>query len=334
MRELIPWLAQLLGRRVLVMGDLCLDEYIIGRAQRLSREAPVPVLEFQHRFTVPGAAANPALNIQALGGLALMVGVVGDDEAGHQLRAGLAEKGIDVRGVVVDSSRESTVKTRLLAEGSLRFPQQVARIDRQDRRPLGSPITQAVLDRLRATLPEVDALLLSDYKAGVVALQMVEQALLLAGEREILVTVDSQGDLDKFKGVAVVKCNKEEAEQALHQPLEDEESFRRACRRLQERLGAGAVVITRGSDGFSLRDRHGQYLHVPAANRSEVFDVTGAGDTFIATLTLALAAQAPMADAAHLANVAAGLVVRKLGNATTTRQEMEQALLRSLPSEA
>ena len=327
MDEILALLPKFANKKVMVIGDLCLDEYIIGKARRLSREAPVPVLEFQRRFTVPGEAANPAMNIKALGGTAFMVGVVGNDEAGVTLRKSLDELGIDTRGVIVDHSRPTTVKTRVLAEGSLLFPQQLVRVDREARQPLDDPLKAELIAYLKAIAPEVDALLLSDYKGGVVEGQVIESAFQLARANRKIATVDSQGNLFKFEGFTVVKCNREEAENVLGRELTDDESFGQASRELQRKLAAEAVVITRGSDGMSLIDSGGACLHIRAANRSEVFDVTGAGDTVIATLTLALAAGATIAQAAYLSNLAAGLVVRKLGNATTTIEELQSAIL-------
>ncbi len=325
--EFIALLPELADKKVMVIGDLCFDEYIIGKARRLSREAPVPVLEFQRRFTVPGEAANPALNVKSLGGAAYMAGIVGDDEAGSTLKKSLADLGIDTRGVIVDPSRPTTVKTRVLAEGSLLFPQQLVRVDREERRPLDDAIGEKLIACLEAIAPEVDALLLSDYKGGVVEGQVVESALRLAKANHKIATVDSQGNLFKFQRFTVVKCNREEAETILGRELTDDDSFRQGCRELQEKLASEAMLITRGSDGMSLTHSGGECLHIRAANRSEVFDVTGAGDTVIAALTLTMAAGATVGQAAYLSNLAAGLVVRKLGNATTNTAELRDAIL-------
>jgi len=319
-------LASLAGRRILVVGDLFLDEYLVGKATRLSREAPIPVLEFVHRFTLPGGAANPAHNIAALGGIALQVGVVGKDAAGRLLLRHLRRVGVGIEGVVTDPSRSTTTKTRLMAQGFLRFPQQVARLDRLDRRPLDTTVQAALLDYLTRAIPTVDAVLLSDYKVGIVNEEVVAVCLSTARRHGKLVTVDSQGDLAKFSGCDLVKCNAAEAQAALNRPLIREADFRQATALLLESLGARYIVITRGAEGMSLQGRDVPYACLPAANRSEVYDVTGAGDTVIAVLTLGLAAGADLVTAARLANVAAGLVVRKLGNAVVTPQELQAAL--------
>lgn len=329
MNDLLELLPLLAGKRVVVVGDLCLDEYIVGQARRLSREAPVPVLEFLRRFTVPGAAANPALNICSLGGSSLMVGVVGDDEAGATLKQRLDEAGIATWGVVVESSRGTTLKTRVLAEGSLRYPQQMVRVDRQEQAPLSAMARNKIIAALEKAIPECDAVLVSDYKAGVVSPEVVEVALSLAQRCDRIITVDSQGDLTKFKGFTVVRCNREEAEAAMRRRPASTDSLFRWGQQMRRKLGSKAVVITLGGDGMTLFENNSSPLHIPVVNRSEVFDVTGAGDTVIAVLTLSLAAGASLAQAVHLANHAAGLVVRKLGNATTTPQELAHSILHS-----
>lgn len=323
---LLASLPKLVGKRVVVVGDLFLDDYIVGRAVRLSREAPVPVLEFTRRFHLPGGGANPAVNIQALGGRALQVGVVGDDEEGRVLLEGLRERGIGTDGVVVDPGRPTTVKTRVVAEGTLVFPQQLVRIDRQDVRPVGKEMETRMAEYLSAVVPTVDAVLLSDYRSGVIGGAIARFAHRIAQASNRPITVDSQGDLDKYRGFTLVKCNRREAEAALGYPLHTEGDRRKAGEELLSRLGAGAVLITLSEEGMCLCQSEGAVALIPAANRSEVFDVTGAGDTAIAVATLALAAGLDMLAAAKLANYAAGLVIRKLGNATATVEELAWAV--------
>jgi rfaE bifunctional protein kinase chain/domain len=329
--KLIDSIGQLAGRRVLVIGDIFLDEYLIGQATRLSREAPVPVLEFSERRTLPGGAANPACNIAALRSQAVQVGVVGADEHGKELLIRMREAGIDVGGIVIDASRPTTVKTRIVAQGSLRFAQQLARLDRLDRRPLDYAIQDEVLARLADLAPAVDALLISDYRAGLVTSRLVAACRELAREHKLLLTVDTQGELEKYHGFDLLKCNHHEASAALGYPLETEEDFRTVTRRLLSKLEAGAIIITRGPQGMSVRGENADrgkvpYTHIMSANVSEVFDVTGAGDTVIAVATLGLAAGLNLLLAAQLANYAAGLVVRKLGNAAPTPEELAWAV--------
>ncbi len=334
--KLLGFIPRLAGRRIVVVGDVFLDEYIIGRATRLSREAPIPVLEFEGRRWVPGGAANPAHNVVALDGVAQQVGVVGQDREGEQLLAQLREAGIGTEGVVTDLSRPTTTKTRIVAQGSLRFPQQLARIDRLDRRPIDALVEEGVIAHLEALIPEADALLISDYRTGLVGPAVVEAGLRLARRHGKWATVDSQGDLAKYRGFDLIKCNHHEAAAALGSgpvrspvPTWSEEDYQKALEHFLIELEAGVVLITRGAEGMSLLgqgDLHTPYYHIPAANRSDVFDVTGAGDTVIAVVTLALTAGASPSEAAHLANYAAGLVVRKLGNATASPEELAWAI--------
>jgi len=320
------WIPRLAGHKVLVVGDLFLDEYVVGRAARLSREAPIPVLEFLRRFYVPGGAANPAHNVCALGGQATVVGLIGDDEAGTQLLSELRRVGVDPTGIVVDDSRPTTTKTRIVAEGSLRFPQQVARIDHLDRRKLTGGLEAELVAQVKRLVSEVSAVLISDYGTGV-ASQAVVQAALSAGHAGgKLCTVDTQGAFSKYVGFDLLKGNRQEVEAALGCRLYSEEDYRLAGERLLGDLDTGAVIITRGAEGVSLIARDAGYQHWPAANRTEVFDVTGAGDTVIAVATLALLAGASLPAAARLANYAAGLVVRKLGSAVVTADELAWAV--------
>ena len=323
---LLRALPRLRDLNILVLGDLFLDQYIVGRATRLSREAPVPVLEFDRRFHLPGGAANPAHNISALGSTAHQLGVIGDDDAGLSLVNHLHRAGIVTDGVVTDPARPTTTKTRVVAEGTLVFPQQLARIDQVERRPLDANVTAELVAHLRELAPTVDALLLSDYKTGVVNEETIAMSLSVAHDHNKLITVDSQGDLYKFKGFDLVKCNRREAETQIGRELQADADFERAGEALLADLGSSAIVVTRGDEGMSLISREEGTLHVPAANRTEVFDVTGAGDTVIAVMTLALAAGLTVTDGGRLANFAAGLVVRKLGNAAPSQKELAWAI--------
>ena len=207
----------------MVVGDVFLDEYVVGRATRLSREAPIPVLEFERRFYLPGGAANPSSNLVALGGVARQVGVVGDDEAGQQLLQKLREGGIDATGVVTDPSRPTTTKTRIVAQGSLRFPQQLARIDHLDRRPVREDVERALIAHLETLVPQADAVLVSDYRTGVVSETIVAAVLDVARRHGRLATVDSQGNLHKFHTFDLVKCNHAEAQAVTGRTLSTEE---------------------------------------------------------------------------------------------------------------
>ena len=309
-------------RRILIIGDLILDEYLIGRVSRLSREAPVPVLEQTRAAYVPGGAANPAANVQSLGSQAVVAGVLGDDDAGRRLRALLVQQGIDLAGVILDPGRPTTQKTRIVAEGAYVFAHHLARVDRLSRAPLTGDRERHLCDRIATLLPQVDAVLVSDYRLGVVTRQVVETVREEARRHGILTTVDSQGNLAAFRGFDLVRCNAQEAARFLGRDLITDGDFEVALREMVTGLEARAVIITRGAEGVSGMDARGEVFHLPAQNRTQVFDVTGAGDTFIAVVTLALAGGLDVRDAAALGNRAAGVVVTRLGNVAVRPEDI------------
>ncbi len=314
------------GKKVLVVGDLYLDEYIIGRPSRISREAPIAILEFCEQRNVPGGATAPACNIRALGGESYMLGVVGIDQAGVELRELLVARGVDVSGLIIDQQRPTTTKTRIVAEAEHIFPQQVARVDRQDRTPIYGQVEQQTINYINLMASQVDAILFSDYKTGVVNQNIIEAGVKAGKAAGKLITVDSQGGLDKFKGCTLVKCNDNEASDYLRRNLHSNADFETALRQLKSDLTAQMVVLTRGGDGISCLDAEDNLYHLPAFNRSEVFDVTGAGDTVISLLTLGLVAGASLLEASQMANAAAGVVIRKQGNATIQLDELRLEL--------
>jgi rfaE bifunctional protein kinase chain/domain len=327
MSYLLDLLPRFQGKRIVVLGDLFLDEYIHGTPSRVSREAPIVVLEFTGRTVLPGGGTAPACNVQSLGGQAAQVGVIGADAAGDELRAALAARGVATAGLVTDPDRPTILKSRILAEGPARLPQQIARVDTIDRRPIGGPVEAAILAALERELPGANALLISDYLSGTVTSAVVEAARRLALNQGCLVTVDAQGDFSKFHGVTIFRCNDREAEAVLGTPLRAEADFPPGLRRLRAELDTQGIVVTRGADGVSILDHDDHYYHIPVTNTAEVFDVTGAGDTVIAVLTLALTAGASLLDAARLANYGAGIVVQKVGNATLRPEELRARLL-------
>ncbi|HLZ22485.1 MAG TPA: PfkB family carbohydrate kinase [Ktedonobacterales bacterium] len=314
------------GRRVLVVGDMVADEYIIGTPTRISREAPVLILEHQDQYTVPGGATNPGVNARALGADVFLAGVIGDDLSGAHLRRELEGHHIHMDGLFSEPGRPTTTKTRILAGGTQLVQQQIVRVDRIYRSDLGDNCVRDIIEYVRRLIPTVDALILSDYENGVINPEIIEASLPLAIEHGKIVTVDSHGDLARFQGATALTPNQPEAEATLGMRITDRASLESAGARLLDETNARGVLITRGSEGMSLFE-HGQPpLHIPASNLSRVFDPTGAGDTVAATFTLALVTGASMAEAATLANIAAGLVVRRTGCATTTPDELSAAI--------
>ncbi len=307
---------------VLVVGDVILDEYLIGTATRMSREAPIPVLELAERRCIAGGAANPAANAAALGASAIQASVIGADPAGQQLRAALRRTGVDDRGLVV-TTRPTPVKTRILAQMGLRFPQQVARIDSLPPPTLPPDARSALTAQVQALAGEVGAILFSDYRGGVLTGEWV-QALRAAHPRHLL-TADTQGNLAFYTGFDLVKCNADELRAVIGFIPDGEAAYEAALARLAADLQVGAVVVTRGAEGASLYSG-GQYERVEARYVRDVFDTVGAGDTFIAVATLARLVGADWREAVMLANAASGIVIQHVGNYTPSPAELIAAL--------
>lgn len=324
--RLLGLIRQFAGLRVLVVGDMVCDEYIVGTPLRISREAPVLILGQRAQYTVPGGATNPGVNARTLGAEVFLAGVIGDDAAGERLRGRLHENGIHMDGLFTEPHRPTSTKTRILAGDTQLVQQQIVRVDLIDASELGDTCKGRIINYLHQTLPHVDALILSDYETGVINPDIIAAALPLARAHGTTVTVDSHGDLTRFKGVTALTPNQPEAEAMLGRRIHSREELEEAGRELLRRTQARGLLITRGGEGMSLFEHDRPPVHLPASNRTEVADPTGAGDTVAATFTLALAAGAAMADAALLSNIAAGLVVRRVGCATNTPEELSAAV--------
>jgi rfaE bifunctional protein kinase chain/domain len=313
-------------RIVVVVGDLIVDEYLSGKPARISREAPVLILRFAERDVRLGGAANAAHNVSTLGARAVSIGAIGRDRAGEELLDLYRSAGLGIDGVAVEEGRETPVKTRIMAGGYRATRQQVVRLDRE---PAGeiAPATEGVLlERLAALAAGAHAIVLSDYGYGTVTPRIFERVCDLARRWGCVVTVDSRYDLLRFTGVTAATPNEAELAQLSGVPVDDERSVEKAGRQLLERLDAGMLLVTRGSQGLALLERDGATSFIPIHGTDEIADVTGAGDTVIATFTTALACGATPADAAHLANIAGGIVVMKRGTATVSPAELVQAL--------
>ena len=322
------------GRRVLVLADLVADEFLYGRVERVSREAPVLILQYDGTDVRLGGGANAAHNIHTLGGKPVPLGVLGGDDHGRRLRALLRETGISARSVIAERDYVTPVKTRILGGGVHSTKQQMVRIDKATRLAEKSPARRAVLEALRRFQGRIDAVLVSDYGFGLLTTELVEQAVMLARKRRVPVTVDSRHGLLGFKGMTAVTPNEQEVEAALGIRIgHDLGRLESAGRSLLKRLGVQAVVITRGSDGMAVFEPGQPTVHVPIYGSDQVADVTGAGDTVIAAFTLALSAGARPAEAAFLANYAGGIVVMKRGTATVSASELDRAVAQdhSLP---
>jgi D-beta-D-heptose 7-phosphate kinase/D-beta-D-heptose 1-phosphate adenosyltransferase len=319
--ELLQLVDSLPGKRVLVIGDVMLDRYLWGRVDRISPEAPVPVVEVERESFCLGGAANVAHNIAALGGVPVLVSVLGDDPAGARFQTELKQRGIDTTELVSDLDRRTTVKTRIIAH-----QQQVVRADEEDLEEIGGPVLQRVLDAVERLVPDVDAVLISDYGKGMIQPQVLRPTLARARENDISVSVDpKENHFPSYQGVTVISPNQAEAGLAFGKRITDDASLLEVGLGLRERLDIDCVLITRGPDGMSLFRRDGSYTHLPTVAR-EVFDVTGAGDTVVGVFSLALAAGADFVAAASLANHAAGAVIRHTGTAVVSPRELKDSL--------
>jgi rfaE bifunctional protein kinase chain/domain len=338
LKRLIP---RLRGKRIGVLGDLMLDRYLWGTASRLSPEAAVPVVEFVEQSECLGGAGNVAANLCALGARVECFGVIGNDEPGAALRKCLRDAGIVDKGVLADSHRVTTVKTRIIARH-----QQVVRVDRERREPLRPETEERILRALFTALKHLDALVLSDYDKGLVTDNFAERVLSACHQLGVAVFVKPKTSrLYAYRGARAIVCNAKEAGFFVTRSLGDEKSVEEAGRALLAHFGCAAVLITRGEKGMSLIEESSpRALHIPAtgfevtyarvgqlgidqtASGRQVFDVTGAGDTVLSVLALASAAGASLPDAAILANTAAGVAVSKLGTATVTPEELTRAL--------
>ena len=318
--DLVPRLA---GRRIAVVGDIMLDHFLIGRVDRISPEAPVPVVRFSRDEHRPGGAANVAANIASLGGSPSLVGVIGRDDAAAELGRCLGDAGIETTRLVIDPDRPTTRKMRVVTSRN----QQVARVDYEVDTDATAPTVAALAASTADAVREADAVVLSDYRKGVVVPAVIEAAVSAGRAKKIPVLVDPKvPQAERYLGVSLITPNHHEAEIMTQQAIRTVDDARRAARTLGDRTGA-SVIITWGEHGMWVLDATGTTpveTALPAVAR-EVADVTGAGDTVIAVLALALAAGTPLVEAARLANVAASVVVARFGPASLSPAELEAA---------
>lgn len=317
------------GRRIAVFGDLIVDEFIYGEIGRVSREAPVLILNYDSTEILPGGAGNAASNVAALGGRPVVVGLAGRDEAGDRLIA--AMDGMDAAGIARPAGYRTPTKTRILAGGVHSAKQQVVRIDRAAARGFAEAFRDAIGSRLQRAASRCDAMLVSDYGSGLVSPQLVNSARKGTAATRVPLLVDSRYSLLKFRGMTTCTPNESEVEALFGVKIgENTRVLERSGRELLERTRARAVLVTRGSRGMALFEPQRPTVHIPIYGSDQIADVTGAGDTVIATMTLALAAGASYEEAAHLANYAGGIVVMKRGTATVSADELRHAVLTDL----
>lgn len=315
-------------RRILVVGDSVADQFVYGAISRVSREAPVFILAHEHTETVPGGAANCAVNLASLGAAVSLISVAGEDEAGRSLVEKLKASGVDCSGLLTSTTLQTTTKMRILAGQLHSTRQQVIRIDYE-----GKPLNDAELRaRLRERVLEqaqaADAVIISDYNYGVADAEMATFTRDAAMARKIPIFADSRFSLPNFSGFTSATPNQDEVEQLLGKQLSDG-NLELAGEKLREQLGYRALLVTRGSQGMMLLEDGVGPVNIEAVGAREPVDVTGAGDTVMAAYSLALASDSSFPDAARIANYAGGLVVMKRGTAAVTREELENSVLHS-----
>ena len=325
--QLVSYIRKLNEPKVLVIGDLAIDEMIYGDAERISREAPVLILRHSNTKLILGAASNAAHNVSTLNnGKVSVIGVCGDDFQATQLRETFEEANVNCGLLVVDPSRKTTTKTRISGSITTSITQQIVRIDRQTNALLSPEIEEEVLKQIERAIPEHDAVILSNYHIGTLTPKIIQETIRLANQYNKVVVVDAQKDLEIYKNVTSMTPNLPDTQKSVGFEIETEEDLKRAGDKLLDATNAKSILITCGADGMFVTRAHGNYTKIPVFNKSEVFDVTGAGDTVTAVYTLALAAGEEPSYAAIIGNIAASIVVRQFGCATTTIDEILSAV--------
>ena len=317
---------KLQNKKIMVIGDMVADVYLEGKISRISREAPVLILDHLGETVVPGGAANAVHNAATLGGQVYAVGIIGADNAGQELIRIVTDKKVNTVGLLTDPTRSTITKTRIMAGGQATVRQQVVRIDRESQAPLSPEIEQQMLAYIEKNIPIMDAVVISDYGSMTISPAVREQAITACNRAGIVSMVDSRYNIMAYKGIKLVKQNESEAAAAVGVTALTTEQLPQAAQTLLTRLQADGILITQGPEGMTFFAKNGISTHIPVTNISEVYDVTGAGDTVVVTMMLALAAGADYISAASLANYAAGVVVRKHGTATTTPAELKAAI--------
>ena len=329
MQKLEEMASKFRTKRILVVGDMIADVYLNGRIARVSREAPVLVLEEIGKKVVAGGAANVVSNLAELGGDVYAVGMVGDDFYGEELKNTLKRHKVHVEGIVTDKTRPTISKTRVIAGGRATVNQQVVRIDKEDKEPLSKKMEAALIAKLDKLLPNIEGIVLSDYGSNTITRAVKTLVINFAGKHKIPNIVDSRYNIGDYEGVGFVKQNDSELAAFVGREITDMTSLISAGSELLRKLNSNGILITRGESGMSLFERGGAVHHIPVSDRSEVFDVSGAGDTCVAAFILGLTANFTPVVAARIANYAAGIAVRKLGTSTVSIAELMDVLDRA-----
>lgn len=325
--ELISKLDNLSKPSVLVIGDMAIDEMVYGNTDRMSREAPVLILRHYNTKIILGAASNAANNIAALnGGKVSVIGTYGDDYYAPILIDTFKKSGINTEYMVKDKDRTTTVKTRISGSCSQSVTQQIVRIDRETIEPLSKKTEDKIIEKMEKAIPKHDAVILSDYNIGLLTDNIIKKAIELCKKYNKIIVVDSQKDLDRFQGVTSMTPNQPDSEKFVGFSITNEETLKKAGDEMLKKTNAESALITLGGDGMALFEKDGNFVKVPVFNKTDVFDVTGAGDTVVAAFTLAMAAGFAKKDSAVIGNLAASIVIRYFGCATTTVSVLKSML--------
>lgn len=325
--QIISYIKKLCEPKVLVVGDLAIDEMVYGDAERISREAPVLILRHSNTKLILGAASNAAHNVSTLNnGKVSVIGVCGEDFQAEQLRETFEKANVNCKYIVVDKTRKTTTKTRISGSITTSITQQIVRIDRQTDGFLAPDVEAKVLENIEKAIPMHDAVILSNYHIGTLTPKIIEKTIELANKHNKIVVVDAQKDLDTYKNITSMTPNLPDTQKSVGFFINSEDDLKKAGDKLLEQTSAKSILITCGADGMFVTRPNKNYTKIPVFNKSEVFDVTGAGDTVTAVYTLALAAGADAAYAAIIGNIAASIVVRQFGCATTTIDELLAAV--------
>ena len=327
--KLVSYIKKLTQPKILVIGDLAMDEMIYGDAERISREAPVLILQHTYTKLILGGASNAAHNVSTLNnGKISVIGVLGDDYQAGQLLETFKKAGVNCDYLIKDKTRKTTTKTRISGSITTSITQQIVRIDRQTNELLSKETEAKVIAAMVKAIPQHDAVILSDYHIGTLTPDVIKCAIELANKYNKIIVVDAQKDLGSYKNITSMTPNLPDTQKSVGFFIKDEATLKTAGDKLLEETNAKAVLITCGADGMFVAEPNKKYTKIPVFNKSEVFDVTGAGDTVTAVYSLALAAGADYAYAAIIGNIAASIVVRQYGCATTTVEELLAAVER------
>ncbi len=326
-KKILDNLNKLKEPKILVIGDFAIDEMVFGQTERISREAPVLILEHTETKIILGTASNAANNISSLNlGKVGAIGVLGDDYYGKVLINALSEAKINTDFMVVDKERKTTTKTRISGSCSQSVTQQIVRIDRQTKTPVTGDVEKKIIENIKKAMPMYDGVILSDYHLGCLTQNVITAAIEEAKKLNKIIVADIQKEMEKYKGVTAITPNQPDTEKFVSKFIKDDKTLNEAGLELMNKLDLKTLLITRGENGMAVFEKGKEPVKIPAFNKKEVFDVTGAGDTVVAAFTLALCAGFSAKEAAIIGNTAASIVIRHFGCHTTNIDEIEYEL--------